>query len=63
MLDKWGYVHIASKEGDSYQLEPEPLCYVGPGRPLGFHHTPDGNLVICDSLKVLSPVVTQWQSS
>jgi hypothetical protein len=49
MLDRYGYVWTAS--GDQHDLDGQPLAYVGPGRPLGFHHTPTGDLIICDSLK------------
>lgn len=50
MLDRYGYVWTASS--DKYELDEQPLAYVGPGRPLGFHFTATGDLVICDSLKV-----------
>lgn len=68
MLDKYGYLHTArpapttsngSSGGSSssgavgYELGAEAVCYVGPGRPLGFHLDADANLVICDSLKGL----------
>ena len=53
MLDKFGYAHTATLDeaADEYQLCGEPVAYVGPGRPLGFHFDAAGNLVICDSLK------------
>lgn len=52
MMDKWGCVRTASAEGDDYRLDDELLAYVGPGRPLGFHHNHKGDLIFCDSLKV-----------
>ena len=54
MLDKFGYAFTATVDTqDNYVLNPEPLAYIGPGRPLGFHHDAAGNLVVCDSLKGL----------
>ncbi len=52
MLDKWGYVWVATASGDDYSLDAQPLAYVGPGRPLGFHFTANGDLAICNSLSV-----------
>ena len=54
MLDKFGYAFTATVDAqDNYSLNTEPLAYIGPGRPLGFHHDAVGNLVVCDSLKGL----------
>lgn len=52
LLDKYGHVRLASPSPEApggYALDPQPLAYVGPGRPLGFHHDDAGNLVFCDS--------------
>lgn len=54
MLDKWGYVWTAAGSGsggtaDEYRLSDEPLHYMGPGRPLGFHFDAAGDLVVCDT--------------
>ena len=57
MLDKYGYLHRASSDGDggyaliSADTAAEPL-YIGPGRPLGYHVVENGSaLLVCDSLK------------
>jgi hypothetical protein len=51
--DKWGDVHEALLLADgSYQLNPKPLAQLGPGRVLGSKLDADGNLVMCDVLKV-----------
>ncbi|EFN57394.1 hypothetical protein CHLNCDRAFT_20987 [Chlorella variabilis] len=65
-MDKWGCVRTASAEGDDYRLDDELLAYVGPGRPLGFHHNHKGDLIFCDSLKGLMmlerlPSGGKWQ--
>lgn len=52
LLDRYGHVRLASPTPGApggFALHPQPLAYVGPGRPLGFHHDAAGNLVICDS--------------
>lgn len=52
LLDKFGYLHIeAPDEKGTLGLLPA-AAYVGPGRPLGFHFSQTGDLIICDSLKV-----------
>jgi hypothetical protein len=54
MLDKFGYMFKAERSPTqrfNYTLQPGPVAYVGPGRPLGFHFDSAGNLIICDSLK------------
>jgi hypothetical protein len=46
-------VHEALPLDDgSYQLNPKPLAQLGPGRVLGSKLDADGNLVMCDVLKV-----------
>jgi hypothetical protein len=51
--DKWGDVHEALPLADgSYHLNPKPLAQLGPGRVLGSKLDADGNLVMCDVLKV-----------
>ncbi len=54
MLDKFGNVLRATDE-DSVQI----VAYIGPGRPLGFHIDAEGNIIVCDSLKVrdMSPAL------
>ncbi len=52
MLDKFGYLLKAAKQGSNYTLQPSPAAYVGPGRPLGFHFDAAGNLIIADAPKV-----------
>jgi sugar lactone lactonase YvrE len=53
MLDKYAWVREALPQPDgSYQLQPRPLAHLGPGRPLGAGFDADGNLIICDALKV-----------
>ena len=56
MLDKWGYAWTATASAAAeggYQLSPEPVAYIGPGRPLGFHHDAAGNLLVCDTKGLL----------
>jgi sugar lactone lactonase YvrE len=56
MLDKFGYVHRAhrSSSASEYALFEDPVLYIGPGRPLGFHLVEDGAaIIVCDSLKGL----------
>ncbi|PRW58948.1 strictosidine synthase [Chlorella sorokiniana] len=56
MLDKWGHAWIATASPTAeggYQLSPEPVAYIGPVRPLGFHHDAAGNLVVCDTKGLL----------
>jgi hypothetical protein len=51
--DKWGDVHQAVLLADgSYQLNPVPLAQLGPGRVLGSKIDQQGNLIMCDVLKV-----------
>lgn len=54
MLDRYNHLWEASQDGKAGQwvLSPEPLAKLGPGRPLGYHFDHDGNLIVCDSLKV-----------
>ncbi len=56
MLDKWGHAWTATASPTAeggYELSPEPVAYIGPGRPLGFHHDAAGNLVVCDTKGLL----------
>lgn len=39
-------------DGISYVFNPEPMTHLGSGRPLGSHYDAEGNLIVCDSLKV-----------
>lgn len=53
MLDKFGAVHEAIEGPDgSFELNPKPRAWLGPGRPLGAAFDADGNLYVCDALKV-----------
>lgn len=57
MLDKFNYAWAARPvaaggQDGGYALDPAPLAYLGPGRPLGAHFDRHGNLLLCDSLKV-----------
>jgi hypothetical protein len=54
MLDRYNHLWEAKQDHSSGQwvLSPEPLAKLGPGRPLGYHFDHDGNLIVCDSLKV-----------
>lgn len=54
MLDRYNHLWEASQDGKTGQwvLSPEPLAKLGPGRPLGYHFDHEGNLIVCDSLKV-----------
>lgn len=55
MLDRYSHLWEARQDGKTGQwvLSPEPLAKLGPGRPLGYDFTDDGNLIVCDSLKGL----------
>lgn len=58
MVDKYGFVRAAPRHPDaSTRLDPEPVAHLGPGRPLGTAFDADGNLLICDALKVCVYVV------
>lgn len=53
LTDKFGDVHEALLlENGSYHLNPRPLAQLGPGRVLGNKLDANGNLVMCDVLKV-----------
>lgn len=54
MLDRYGAVKEASQDPDTgdMTLNPKPLVYLGPGRPLGAQFDAHGNLIICDAFKV-----------
>lgn len=53
MLDRQGFVFLATRGSSGDYLLEEKVAYVGPGRPLGFHVVGD-DVVICDSLKGLT---------
>lgn len=56
MLDKWGHAWTAAPDAGAeggYRLSPQPVAYVGPGRPLGFHWH-QGRLLICDTKGLLA---------
>ena len=53
MLDRYGYLHTAATSDLALRAN---ATYIGPGRPLGFHATADGKLLVCDSLKGLVEV-------
>jgi len=58
MLDRYGYVHLATPNtvgGYTLQADQGPL-YIGPGRPLGSHFVTEDTLLVCDSLKGLIEV-------
>lgn len=53
MVDKYGAVRAAPKQpSNSSRLDPKPVAHLGPGRALGFTFDAEGNLVVCDALKV-----------
>jgi hypothetical protein len=53
MLDKYGGVFEAVERPDgSYSINSKPRAYLGPGRPLGAGFNADGDLYVCDALKV-----------
>ena len=53
MLDKFGAVWEAEEGPDgSLKLRPQPRAWLGPGRPLGAGFDAQGNLYVCDALKV-----------
>jgi hypothetical protein len=45
-------VHEAVASSSGWQLRKQPVAQLGAGRPLGYHFDADGDLIICDSLKV-----------
>ena len=54
MLDKYGGVFEAAQNPDgSFSLvNPRPSAHLGPGRPLGAAFNAQGDLFVCDALKV-----------
>lgn len=54
MLDRYNHLWEATQDAQTGQwlLSPEPRAKLGPGRPLGYHFDHEGNLIVCDSLKV-----------
>jgi len=59
LVDKYGKVYLATPSGDSYQLTPDPITHIIPGRSLGAMFDAEGNLYVCNSplglMKVVSP--------
>jgi len=54
--DKWGNVYLAQRmPNGSYTLQQPPLARMGPGRVLGSKLDAQGNLIMCDVLKVSGP--------
>ncbi|KAG2446511.1 hypothetical protein HYH02_008502 [Chlamydomonas schloesseri] len=61
LVDKYGYVYEAEPAKGvpgavftgEWALDLPAAYYVGPGRPLGFHHDAAGNLILADTLKGL----------
>lgn len=55
MLDRYNQLWEAKQDQASgdWAQSPKPLAQLGPGRPLGYHFDHDGNLIVCDSLKVM----------
>lgn len=54
MLNKFGGVFEAFEQSDgSFALNKTAKAWLGPGRPLGAGFDANGNIVICDALKVL----------
>jgi hypothetical protein len=54
MLDRDNHLWEARQDIKTGQWvsSPEPLAKLGPGRPLGYDFDQEGNLIVCDSLKV-----------
>eukprot|EP00884_Botryococcus_braunii_P013676 jgi/Botrbrau1/22309/Bobra.0138s0060.2 len=44
----WKAVPSATSEG-GYKLDPAPVAYLAPGRPLGFHLDHQGDLIVCNA--------------
>lgn len=55
MLDRYNHLWEATQDPatKAWVLSAEPRARLGPGRPLGYHFDHQGNLIMCDSLKVL----------
>lgn len=59
MLDKYGAVHEAVEGPDgTFSLNPTPRAWLGPGRPLGAGFNAQGDLYVCDALKVRRATVS-----
>lgn len=55
MLDKYGAVFEAEEGPDgSYSINRRPRAHLGPGRPLGAGFNTQGDLYVCDALKVFA---------
>lgn len=58
LLDRYGSLFEATHStkapagGSGWKLQQKPVARLGPGRPLGYHFDHQGNLIVCDSLKV-----------
>lgn len=68
LLDRYGSLFEAkysskavadsNSSSSSWTLQLEPVVRLGAGRPLGYHLDREGNLIVCDSLKVsLGPLL------
>eukprot|EP00878_Enallax_costatus_P045952 GHUV01055495.1.p1 GENE.GHUV01055495.1~~GHUV01055495.1.p1 ORF type:complete len:182 (+),score=23.30 GHUV01055495.1:754-1299(+) len=59
MLDRYNHLYEAwpdTAAPGGYKLNTQPLAKLGAGRPLGYHFDHEGNLIVCDSLKVSQSV-------
>jgi hypothetical protein len=54
MLDRYNSLWEAARDPASgeWVLAAQPRAKLGAGRPLGYHFDKQGNLIVCDSLKV-----------
>lgn len=52
VLDKFGYMKQATRDGKGNYYVKGNATYLGAGRPLGGHIAPSGDFLICDSTKV-----------
>ena len=63
LLDKFGDMFLAHPRDvaaaaaagarpSAYDLDPTPVVRLGAGRPLGFHLDTNGDVIVCDSVKV-----------
>ena len=54
MLDRYNHLWEATQDPGTkaWVLSSEPRTRLGPGRPLGYHFDHQGDLIVCDSLKV-----------
>ena len=60
LVDKFGDMFLAHPRGgaaagarpSAYDLDPTPVVRLGAGRPLGFELDANGDVIVCDALKV-----------